>query len=168
MILAYILEKRGSGLLVLKGKEYDTGHLSAFFSRELWRWPMPSSSREEEVCPSGPEKNEVMTMVIFFLSSVESCGGDHGWSSREEEVCSVLERCALTAADKDVLVRGRSRGLVLMANLARLPSTPKKEGSLTMILFAPSSMESCEGGHDLCHQLLEKRRSTLLTLRRRI
>ena len=29
-----------------------------------------------------------MTMVIFFLSSVESCGGDHGMSSREEEVCS--------------------------------------------------------------------------------
>jgi hypothetical protein len=76
--MAYILEKRGSGLLDLKGREYDTGHLSAFFSRELWRWPMPSSSREEEVCPSGPKKDEVMTMVILFLSSVEGCGGDHG------------------------------------------------------------------------------------------
>ena len=28
---------------------------------------MPSSSREEEVCPSGPKKESVMTMVIFFL-----------------------------------------------------------------------------------------------------
>ena len=39
-------------------------------------------------------------------------------SSREEEVCSILKRCALKAADKDVLVRGRSHGLILMANLA--------------------------------------------------
>ena len=27
-------------------------------------------------------------MVIFFLSSVESCGCEHGVSSREEDVCS--------------------------------------------------------------------------------
>ena len=26
-------------------------------------------------------------MVVFFHSSVESCGGDHGTSSRKEEVC---------------------------------------------------------------------------------
>jgi len=26
-------------------------------------------------------------MIIFFLSSIESCGGGHGISSREEEVC---------------------------------------------------------------------------------
>ena len=52
--MAYILETRGSGLLVLKGKEYHNGNLAPFFSKELWRWPMPSSSREEEVCPSGP------------------------------------------------------------------------------------------------------------------
>ena len=89
-------------------------------------------------------------------------------SPREEEVGSILERCAFKVADKDVLVRGRSCGLVLMANLARLPSTPKKEGSLTMILFVPSSMESCEGGHDLCHQLLEKRGNALLVLRRTV
>ena len=61
-----------------------------------------------------------MTMVILFLSSVESCGSDHGRSSREEEVYSVSDRCAPKAADKDVLVRGRSYGLVLMANLASL------------------------------------------------
>ena len=85
--MAYLLEKRGSGLLVLKGKEYDNGHLSPFCSRELWRWPMPSSSREEEVC-------------------------------------SGLQRCALKAADEDVLVRGRSHGLVLMANLAMVGGLP--------------------------------------------
>ena len=28
-----------------------------------------------------------MTMVIFFHTSVESCGGDHGISSTEEGVC---------------------------------------------------------------------------------
>ena len=39
-------------------------------------------------------------------------------SSREEEVCSVLERFVPKAADKDVLVRGRNHGLILMANLA--------------------------------------------------
>ena len=76
--MAYLLEKRGPGLLVLTGKENGNGHLSPFFSRELWRWLMPSSSREEEVCPSSPKKEEVMTMVILFLSSVESCGSDHG------------------------------------------------------------------------------------------
>ena len=59
-----------------------------------------------------------MAMVISFLSAGESCGGDHGRSSREEEVCWVSERCALKAADKDILVRGRSHGLILMANLA--------------------------------------------------
>ena len=48
---------------------------------------MPSSSTEEEVCPSSPKKEGAMTMVIFFLSSVWSCGGDHGTSSREKEVC---------------------------------------------------------------------------------
>ena len=49
---------------------------------------MPSSSREEGVWPSYPKKERVMTMVIFFNSSIESCGGGHGISSREEEVCS--------------------------------------------------------------------------------
>ena len=28
-----------------------------------------------------------MTMVMFFLASVESCGGGHGISSKGEEVC---------------------------------------------------------------------------------
>ena len=28
-----------------------------------------------------------MTMVIFFHTSVESCGGDHGYLLDKEEVC---------------------------------------------------------------------------------
>ena len=48
---------------------------------------MPSSSREEDVCPSSPKNERNMTMAIFLLSPVESCGGDYGISSREEEVC---------------------------------------------------------------------------------
>ena len=31
---------------------------------------MPSSSREEEDCASSPKKERVMTMVIFFHTSV--------------------------------------------------------------------------------------------------
>ena len=48
--------------------------------------------------------------------SLESCGGGHGISSREEEVC---------------------------------PSSPKKEGVMTMVIFFPSSVESCGGGHGI-------------------
>ena len=47
---------------------------------------MPSSSREEGVGPSSPKKERVMTVVIFFHTSVESCEGGHGTSSSEEEV----------------------------------------------------------------------------------
>jgi len=45
--------------------------------------------------------------------------------------------------------------------------TPKKKRRMTMATFLLSSVESCEGGNGLCHQLLEKRRSALLVLRRR-
>ena len=31
------------------------------------------SSREEEACPSSPQKERVMTMVTFLPSSVETC-----------------------------------------------------------------------------------------------
>ena len=43
----------------------------------------------------------------------------------------------------------------------------RKERSRTMAIFLLSSVRSCEGGHGLCHHLLEKRRSGLLVLRRR-
>ena len=45
---------------------------------------MPSSSREEGVWPSSPKKERVMAMVIFFHTSVESCEGGLGISSRGE------------------------------------------------------------------------------------
>ena len=44
--------------------------------------------------------------------------GDHGRSLREEDVSSVSERGAFKDANKDVLVRSRSHGLILMANTA--------------------------------------------------
>ena len=47
---------------------------------------MPSSSREEQVCPSSPKQERVMAMVIFFHTSVESCRDGYGRSSREEGV----------------------------------------------------------------------------------
>ena len=75
-----------------------------------------------------------MTMVIFFKTSVESCGGGHGISSCEEGVC---------------------------------PSSPKKEKVMTMATILLPLVESREGGHGLCHHLLEKSGSGLLVLRRR-
>ena len=62
-------------------------------------------------------------------------GGGHGYhplvlktrrtdSPSHGAVCSVSERCARTVADKDVLVRRRSHGLVLMANLAMAGGLP--------------------------------------------
>jgi hypothetical protein len=89
MAYAFSFWRRVSALLVLRKKAHGHGHLPLFFSRELWRWswPMPSSSREEEDCPSSPKKEGVMAMVIFFLVSVESCGGGHGIFSRDEKVC---------------------------------------------------------------------------------
>ena len=44
------------------------------------------------------------------------------------------------------------------------PRLPKKKRRMTMVIFFPSSAESCEGGHGLCHHLLEKKRSALLVL----
>ena len=39
---------------------------------------------KRRTCHSGPLKERVMTMVIFFLSPVESCGGG---PRRSSEVC---------------------------------------------------------------------------------
>ena len=54
----------------------------------------------------------------LFLKTRRADSPSHG------EVCSVLEKCVRKAADKDVLVRGRSHGLVLMANLAMVGGLP--------------------------------------------
>ena len=40
------------------------------------------SSREEEVCTSSPKEEGTLTMGSLLLSSIESCGGYHGISSR--------------------------------------------------------------------------------------
>ena len=66
---------------------------------------------EEEVCPSGPKQERAGV-------------GAHGRSSREEEVCLVLEQFALKASNKEALVKGRSYGLILMANLAMAGGLP--------------------------------------------
>ena len=68
---------------------------------------MPSSSREEWVWPSSSEKERVMTMVIFFRTSIESCGDDHG-ISREEGVwpsSSKRERSMIMAIFIPTLVK---------------------------------------------------------------
>ena len=128
VVTAYFLEKRRSALPTPQKKRrmtMATFLLSTMESCEgRWPWPMLSFFREEEVCPSSPKKERVVTMVISFLSSVEGCGGDHGRSSRDEEVCSVSVRFAPKAADMDVPVRGRSHGLIIMANLAMAGGLP--------------------------------------------
>ena len=43
---------------------------------------------------------------------------------------------------------------------------PREKGRMTMATLLLSSVESCEGGHGLCHHLLEKRGSGVLVLRR--
>ena len=61
---------------------------------------------DERSCAKGAMTYAIIfQMVIFFLSSVESCGSGHGISSREEEVW---------------------------------PSSPKKEGVMTMVIFCLS------------------------------
>jgi len=42
--------------------------------------------------------------------------------------------------------------------LERRPALPlpREKGRMTMATFLFSSVESCEGGHGLCHHLLEK------------
>ena len=81
---------------------------------------MPSAPREEEVCPSGHKKEKVMTMVTFFHTSVESCGGDHGVSSREGVWPS--------SSKMETSIE---------------PSSSKSEGSMTMAIPLPSLVKSC-------------------------
>ena len=42
---------------------------------------------------------------------------------------------------------------------------PREKGRMTMATFFLSSVESGEGGHGLCHHLLERRGSGLLVIR---
>ena len=54
----------------------------------------------------------------LFLKTRRTDSPSHG------EVCSVSERCACKVANKDVLVRRRSYGLIRMANLAMAGGLP--------------------------------------------
>ena len=51
---------------------------------------------------------------------------------------------------------------LLKKSRSALP-TPREKGRMTMATFL-SSMKSCEGGHGLCHHLLEESGSGLLFL----
>ena len=53
---------------------------------------------------------------------------------------------------------------LLKSRRSALP-VPKEKGSMTMATFLLSSVKTCEGGHGLCHHLLEKRGFGLLVLR---
>ena len=44
---------------------------------------------------------------------------------------------------------------------------PREEGRMALATFLLSSVKSREGGHGLCHHLLEKRGAGLLVLRMR-
>jgi len=60
---------------------------------------------------------------------------------------------------------------VVMAYLLKKRSSalpiPKEKGRMAMAIFLHSSVKRCEGGHGLCHHLLEKRRFAFLVLSRR-
>jgi len=53
----------------------------------------------------------------------------------------------------------------LLKKRSSAPHIPKKKRRVTMATFLLSSVKSCEGGHGLCHLLLEKRGSGLLVPR---
>ena len=44
-------------------------------------------------------------------------------------------------------------------------TTPREKGRMTMATFLLSSVKSREGGHGLCHHLLERRGCGLLVLK---
>ena len=136
-------------------------------------------SREEEVCLSSPKQERNMTMAIFLPSSVERCGGGHGVYSREEEVCPCYSQ------DEEKADHGHLPHF-LSGELRRWPwplpssskeegvrpSSPKMERVMTMLIFFPSSVESCGGGHGISSRqrrfafpaFEKKRRMTKATL----
>ena len=75
-----------------------------------------------------------MTMVIFFHSQVESCGGDNGISSRVE-VCPSSRKVMAYHQEKEEVCSSYSQG----------------EG------------EYDHGGHGLCHHLLDSHLLPLLS-----
>jgi len=83
-------------------------------------------------------------MVIFFHTSVESCGGDYGISSREEGVwpsSSKRERSMTMAIFLPALVKscGGGHGIYSSERGSALP-IPEKKGRMTMATFLLSSV----------------------------
>ena len=54
----------------------------------------------------------------------------------------------------------------LNKKMSALP-IPREKGRITVVTLLLSNVKSCEGGHGLCHHILEKRGSGLLVLGRR-
>ena len=54
--------------------------------------------------------------------------------------------------------------VLLKKRRSALP-VPRAKGRMTMVTLLLSSVKSCEGGHGLCHHLLEKSGFDLLVLR---
>ena len=99
------------------------------------------SSEQGEVCPSSPEKERSMTMVICLPFSVESCEGGHGLCHH----LLVLRRRGVTMELfflSSVESCGSGHGISSRKEEV-WPSSPKKERSTTMVIFLPSSVESC-------------------------
>ena len=120
---------------------------------------MPSSSRQEGVWPSSPNKERVMAMVIFFLSSVESCEGGHGISSKEEAVCH--------SSPKKARVRPRSSCNLKDAKKTRKAGPRWPWPGTSSSRSSSSSSPQSRAVEVVKAYLLEKRGSALLVLRRR-
>ena len=98
---------------------------------------MPSSSREERDCPSSSKKETVKTMASFFHTSLESCGGDHGMSSKEEGAWpSISKREGSMTIREDVV-------MAYLLEEGVWPPSSERERSMTMAIFLPSEVQSC-------------------------
>jgi len=96
---------------------------------------------KEQVCPTSPKDARSMTMVIFTLSLVDSCAGDHDISSTEEEVCSSYSY----VDEKD------DHGHRLSSSLDSLQYRDP-----ALICRLPRRREKLhQGGHGLGHHLLD-------------
>ena len=84
MIMAYLLEEEEVCLSSPKDARSMPTLVLILSQRRVVEVIMAYLLEEEEVCPSSPKNERTMTMVIFVPSSIESCGGIQGISSREE------------------------------------------------------------------------------------
>ena len=71
--MAYLLERRGSGFLVLRGKGLLTMAIFIPYIVKSCEGGHGISSREEGVWPSSSKRERSITMAILLLSLVKSC-----------------------------------------------------------------------------------------------